>query len=40
VEKVSYPEYGEYSDDSSEILNKIVDNPLGESAESDEAIDT
>ena len=27
VEKVSYPEYGEYSDDSVEILKEIVDNP-------------
>ena len=26
VEKVSFPEYGEYSDDSSEILKDIMDN--------------
>lgn len=27
VEKVSFPEYGEYSDDSLEILKEIMDNP-------------
>jgi len=31
VEKtVSYPEYGEYSNASSEILKEIVDNPASE----------
>ena len=35
VEKVSYPENGEYSDDSSKILKEVVDNPASESDESD-----
>jgi len=30
VEKVSYQKYGEYSDDSSEILKEIVDNQASE----------
>ena len=41
VEKVSFPEYGEYSDDSSEILKEIMDNPQedseNEESESDES---
>ena len=39
VEKVSYPEYGEYSDDSVEILKEIVDNPEIESEGSDVELD-
>ena len=39
VEKVSYPEYGEYSDDSVEILKEIVDNPEIESEGSDVEVD-
>ena len=35
VGKVSYPEYGVYSDDSAEILKEIVDNPESESEGSD-----
>ena len=35
VEKFSYPENGECSDDSSEILKEIVDNPTSESDKSD-----
>ena len=40
VEKVSYPENGEYSDDSSEILKEIVDNPASESDETDAEIES
>ena len=40
VEKVSYPENGECSDDSSEILKEIVDNPTSESDESDAEIES
>ena len=39
VEKVSYPEYGVYSDDSAEILKEIVDNPESESEGSDVELD-
>ena len=40
VEKVSYPENDEYSDDSSEILKEIVDNPASESDETDAEIES
>ena len=40
VEKVSYPEDGEYSDDSSKILKEVVDNPASESDESDAEIES
>ena len=40
VEKVSYPENGEYSDDSSEILQEIMDDPASESDESDAEIES
>ena len=39
MEKVSYPEYGVYSDDSAEILREIVDNPESESEGSDVELD-
>ena len=40
VEKVSYPENGKYSDDSSEIVKEIVDNPASESDETDAEIES
>ena len=40
VKKVSYPENGEYSDDSSKILKEIVYNPVSESDESDAEIES
>ena len=39
VEKVAYPEYGEYSDDSGKILKEIMDNPEIESEGSDVELD-
>ena len=39
VEKVAYPEYGEYSDDSGKILKEIMDNPESESEGSDVELD-
>ena len=39
VEKVAYPEYGKYSDDSSKILKEIMDNPESESEGSDVEVD-
>ena len=40
VEKVFYPENGKYLDDSSKILEEIVDNPVSESNESDAEIES
>ena len=37
VEKVSFPEYGEYPDDSSEILKEIMENPEDDSEEESES---
>ena len=39
VEKVAYPEYGEYSDDSGKSLKEIMDNPESESEGSDVELD-
>ena len=40
VEKVSYPENSEYSDDSFQILKETVDNLASESDENDAEIES
>ena len=39
MEKVAYPEYGEYSDGSGKSLEEIMDNPESESEGSDVELD-
>ena len=39
MEKIAYPEYGEYSDDSGKFLKEIMDNPESGSEGSDVELD-